>query len=938
MSKYQGSSFEQTLLAQNSPEKYSAWKEGLGVPLSLPDNYPLDNPSAIPFFNPKCESPQCIYSLDRLEQLYNELVDPEEEFDAKEEFGCDHCNNKLKFSEFYTCKELRTDVLKLCREAGMDVGSEELAEEDEQDENGSKEFTTGGNEEDSEISYSSVASAGVVEVYFVKEVPDPNLYTDIEVEEYTYIIDTNKREKLFRVEGGTFDFGTEQGKIRVPVSEFSKMVRSHELNNPIYDLILLEYWREVFVKVYKTKLPVYFYEMDNELGRRPHVDAKDKASKNLKIEDLQFSEYAIIIIKVRKHMNLFYYNYIDESLKYYSADKKEHLSDNYSTEVLQRKTDLFGAWNKVFFKNSTPITVKESTNSFLDIKNNLAKQVFVHYFIAENELKLQRNKLANFFDLILWILFKLNLKSKEELSELAEKDSDGESFPPEKAMLNQGIGSQMEGGEDGSLPEHSHQPKEVKLQPHLDSEEMKSFQNFYSLLWYYFYYDKKRYKQLWKDYEKKFSSIILQRAGLNPKILEVDVESKSESTESRTVESSISTFRKKQKPAAVIEPTNNYRNQVESPQKERTKRLEDSKMSYADSIDSFARKTESNHNINNNNNSSSPALPSLKTTTTKKMTFPQPSTTKQAKMKMQALPPVDNKFWKKSNPNFYTPEEFLEKYKHEDRVTKLHQSNVKHFPDLYEDSEDKEMRGIRPASNRAVIDPKLNVVGPDSLKQFRDTGYMSEDLLNYFINYLKEKQEKMDQQLLSRYNLKTLFFTTDLFRGLVVDLSKQFFITRYEKVKHMTKAYSTPGRSIFAVFNKLSIPVVDLSVPTQPGYKLIVVDPVTSTLSLYDPLHRPSQGGGDSIHADRYMLAISAWIDQEYMDKGLPNPDVLHRWKWVRADCTGTEDRMHSALFVSMYLYTIVKGVRQPFFKGQELNRFISKIATTIEKRMLGRG
>ena len=50
----------------------------------------------------------------------------------------------------------------------------------------------------------------------------------------------------------------------------------------------------------------------------------------------------------------------------------------------------------------------------------------------------------------------------------------------------------------------------------INSKNVKNFQNFYQLLWYYYYYDKEKYKVLWKEYEKRFSSRILQKVGMDP--------------------------------------------------------------------------------------------------------------------------------------------------------------------------------------------------------------------------------------------------------------------------------------------------------------------------------------------------------------------------------------------------------------------------------------
>lgn len=48
-------------------------------------------------------------------------------------------------------------------------------------------------------------------------------------------------------------------------------------------------------------------------------------------------------------------------------------------------------------------------------------------------------------------------------------------------------------------------------------EELK---NFYSLLWYYYTYDKEKYLLVWKEYEKQFSKMVLKRVGFSKKMLD----------------------------------------------------------------------------------------------------------------------------------------------------------------------------------------------------------------------------------------------------------------------------------------------------------------------------------------------------------------------------------------------------------------------------------
>ena len=102
------------------------------------------------------------------------------------------------------------------------------------------------------------------------------------------------------------------------------MIRNREFNNDIYDVILFEYWRQSFVKVMKRKLPLYYFKIENEDERRPRLSCRDLASRRLTKEDIQINEQAIIVIAIKKTMNLYLYDYLTERLTYVSCDKKEH--------------------------------------------------------------------------------------------------------------------------------------------------------------------------------------------------------------------------------------------------------------------------------------------------------------------------------------------------------------------------------------------------------------------------------------------------------------------------------------------------------------------------------------------------------------------------------------------------------------------------------------
>jgi hypothetical protein len=57
----------------------------------------------------------------------------------------------------------------------------------------------------------------------------------------------------------------------------------------------------------------------------------------------------------------------------------------------------------------------------------------------------------------------------------------------------------------------------------MTKEEIQDFQNFYALLWYYYYYDIERYKVLWKEYEKGMAGLVLEQIGMDPDLADFQV-------------------------------------------------------------------------------------------------------------------------------------------------------------------------------------------------------------------------------------------------------------------------------------------------------------------------------------------------------------------------------------------------------------------------------
>lgn len=216
-----------------------------------------------------------------------------------------------------------------------------------------------------------------------------------------------------------------------------------------------------------------------------------------------------------------------------------------------------------------------------------------------------------------------------------------------------------------------------------------------------------------------------------------------------------------------------------------------------------------------------------------------------------------------------------------DRLDQLHQKNIKMYPDLFNDGPGKNQDGKK--DQLYAQKGKVSVFNSDQDKL--KTGEMSENVLNYFLKYLEEKQNKMDKGVLEKYGLKAYFFTTDFYRKLVGDPSKKYFVNRYKDVQQETRGYQGEGNTIMDRFNKIIFPLVE-GVGRRGGqdvevFKLIVVDTRLKHIILYDPvasrLNDLDEYGQKKEQAaeNKHIQAIANYLESEYRQKANLNLEVF---------------------------------------------------------------
>jgi len=256
-----------------------------------------------------------------------------------------------------------------------------------------------------------------------------------------------------------------------------------------------------------------------------------------------------------------------------------------------------------------------------------------------------------------------------------------------------------------------------------------------------------------------------------------------------------------------------------------------------------------------------------------------------------------------------------------ERIMKIHQQNVANYPNLYQER---------------TTAPEMVFVGErgginlfkDDVAKLQQKGEVTEHSINYFMKYLQDKQAKLDSAVLDKYCLKAYFFTTEFYRDYVTNLEKKFFTTKYERVKHITNLYKGEGKTIFDQFQKIVFPIPVLEDSNKLSFKVIIADSIRKELTLYDPKRNLNNDyvRTQNPREDKHLSSIASYIEQEYGDKSYLNIDVASKWRILFGECTQTENREMSGLYICYYVYTILKGVRQPFFSTTEISKFHKKM------------
>ena len=197
---------------------------------------------------------------------------------------------------------------------------------------------------------------------------------------------------------------------------------------------------------------------------------------------------------------------------------------------------------------------------------------------------------------------------------------------------------------------------------------------------------------------------------------------------------------------------------------------------------------------------------------------------------------------------------------------------------------------------------------------------LNDTIMEFFIEFLKEKQKQVTSDYIQKHDLKILFFDPSFFRDLVDDDFESLNIY-YDRVEALTSEYSGVNQTIFHQFNK----ILFLIKKNTSHYMLVLIDCKDRKIYLFDtekknlksPINNP------------ILHNFSQYIEKEIYNKSTKNAD-LHKWQFMYGDVKKHDDYKDSAFIMAKIIYNIYDGIWKTIFSPEDIDEFREKLIKLI--------
>ncbi len=210
----------------------------------------------------------------------------------------------------------------------------------------------------------------------------------------------------------------------------------------------------------------------------------------------------------------------------------------------------------------------------------------------------------------------------------------------------------------------------------------------------------------------------------------------------------------------------------------------------------------------------------------------------------------------------------------------------------------------------------------EDYKRFKMENSMSNEIMSFYLGYLREKQRFIDPQRMKIHELNVFYFGNEFYQMLTSGRPAATNIN-YESVKNMTGKYSGNNKTIFDIFHK----IVFVIRMTAENYALVYVNNADKKIYLFDP-NKPRDS---SPHENPVLLNILHYIDFEYQDKIKKKIDIK-KWQLLYGNVMKANNPRDSGVIVAKIAHSVQKGAVEGNYADEVIWKFKSDFIDLILK------
>jgi len=200
--------------------------------------------------------------------------------------------------------------------------------------------------------------------------------------------------------------------------------------------------------------------------------------------------------------------------------------------------------------------------------------------------------------------------------------------------------------------------------------------------------------------------------------------------------------------------------------------------------------------------------------------------------------------------------------------------------------------------------------------RFKADNIVSNEIMNFYLGYLREKQKYIDSNRMKLYELNIFYFGIEFYQMLTGKMPASTNIN-YENVRSWTTKYSGNNKTIFEIFHK----IVFIIKMNSENYALVYVNNMDKKIYLYDP-NKPRD---NNPHENPVLLNILNYIDFEYQDK-LKKKFDMKKWQLLYGSVMKGNNPRDSGVIVAKIAHSVQKGA----IEGQYADDIVWKFKTDL--------